>query len=90
MQMTQNRAEFILAAQALCQLEGAADGDVNRISHITFTAAQCRYLLAISYDAAYAKAVQKYTPLFDPFGTPTDTEAEKLLEEASVMVYVLH
>jgi hypothetical protein len=89
-QMTQNRAELILAGRALCQLSGAAAGDINRISHITFTADQCRYLLATIYDAAYAKAAQKYTALFDEFGTPTDTEAEKLLEEASVMVHVVH
>jgi hypothetical protein len=88
--MTQNKAELILAAHALCQLEGAAAGDIHRISHATFTADQCRYLLAAVYDAAYANATRKYAYLFDEFGTPTDTEAEKLLEEASVMVYVVH
>lgn len=90
MQMTQNRAELILAAHALCQLEGGAAGEDHRVSHITFTANQCRYLLAAIIDKDYYGAVKKYTNLFDAFGTPTDTEAEKLLEEASVMVYVLH
>lgn len=88
--MTQNKAELILAAHAICQLEGAADGEKNRISHTVFTSQQCQYLLAAIYDMKYATAARKYTGLFDQFGTPTDTEAEKMLDEASAMINVLH
>lgn len=88
-EMTQNRAERILAARALCKLEGACDIG-NEISHETFTAYECQCLLAMIYDSKYTKAVKKYEHMFDAWGTPTDTEAEKLLDEASVMVKVLH
>jgi hypothetical protein len=85
-EMTQNTAEKILAARAFCKLEGATDDSANE----TFTTYECQCLLAMMFDNKYFKAVQKYTHMFDAWGTPTDTEAEKLLDEASVMVKVLH
>lgn len=88
-EMTQNKADHILAARAFCKLEGACDGN-DDITHETFTAYECQCLLAMIYDPKYAKQVKKYEHLFDAWGTPTDTEAEKLLDEASVMVKVLH
>lgn len=88
-QMTQNRADHILAARALCKLEGACDIG-NEVTHETFTAYECQCLLAMIYDKKYVDAVQKHTHMFDAYGTPTDTEAEKLLDEASVMIKVLH
>jgi len=89
-EMTQNTAEKILAARAFCKLEGATDDIANEITHETFTSYECQCLLAMMFDKKYFEAVQKYTHMFDAWGTPTDTEAEKLLDEASVMVKVLH
>lgn len=88
-QMTQNKADHILAARALCKLEGACDIG-NEISHETFTAYECQCLMAMIYDQRYLNTAKKYTHMFDAYGTPTDTEAEKLLDEAAVMVKVLH
>lgn len=89
MQMTQNRADHILAARALCKLEGACDIG-NEITHETFTAYECQCLMAAIYDQRYLETIKKYMHMFDAYGTPTDSEAEKLLDEALVMVKVLH
>lgn len=88
-QMTQNKADHILAARALCKLEGACDIAAD-VTHETFTVYECQCLLAMIYDPKYVKAARKYEHMFDAWGTPTDTEAEKLLNEAFVMIKVLH
>jgi hypothetical protein len=88
-QLTQNRAELILAARAMAQLWGAHN-HYNDITHVTLTREQCTYLLAALKDDKYRHAAKEYMSLFDDYGTPTDTEAEKLLDEASRMVYVTH
>lgn len=89
MEMTQNKADHILAARALCKLEGACDIG-NEVTHETFTMYECQCILAMVYDKKYLQAVHKHTHMFDAYGTPTDSEAKKIFDEALVMVKVLH